>query len=330
MTMKRLAGMAIAAAALLGASAASAQNLKLATQVNPPHPWIDAAEALKAEVEEKTDGRVTIEIFPGGSLGNDQTVLDEMRLGTIDMIIGGSQNASPFFKKYEIFSLNYLWSDLDAFRKATAPDSDVVAYFEEVYDEAGLGLKLMALTGGGVRNFSNNERPIKTPADIDGLKMRVPGSQMDARMWQEFGALTTSLPWTELYTGVQTGVVDAFESSISGYNGSKLYEVAPYHAQTQHQVMMSHITMAEPSWNRLSEEDQAILQEAVNNAAALGTDKGEEYDSSLLDNLVKNHDVTVTEVDKGAFMDVVKPLHDEIAAELEASDLLETLRSYNN
>lgn len=327
---KLLTGTLVAAVALLGAAAANAQNLKLATMVNPPHPWLDAAASMKKEIEEKTDGRVTIEIFSGGSLGNDQTVLDEMRLGTIDMMIGGSQNAAPFFKKYEIFSLNYLWSDLDAFRAATAPDSEVVKYFENVYDEAGLGLKLMALTGGGVRNFSNNEREIHEPGDIDGLKMRVPGSQMDARMWQAFGALTTSLPWTELYTGVQTGVVEAFESSVSGYNGSKLYEVAPYHAKTQHQVMMSHITMAQPSWNKLSDEDKAIVQEAINHAAALSTDKGEEYDTTLLEKLKTENGVTVTEVDKPAFMEVVKPMHDEIAAELEASDLLETLRSYNN
>ncbi|WP_108661823.1 TRAP transporter substrate-binding protein [Acuticoccus kandeliae] len=322
-------------AALLGAAltlttgVASAQNLKLATMVNPPHPWIDAATALKAEVEEKTDGRVTIEIFTGGSLGNDQTVLDEMRLGTIDLIIGGTQNASPFYKKFEIFSLNYLFSGMDAFRAATAADGEVLAYFQNVYDEADLGLKLLALTGGGIRNFSNNVREIHSPDDIKGMKMRVPGSQMDARMWQTFGALTTSLPWTELYTGVQTGVVDAFESSIAAYYGSKLYEVANFHAQTQHQIMMSHISMAESSFNRLSDADKAIFLEAVANAAALGTAKGEEYDATLLDTLQKEHNVTVTDVDKQAFMELVIPLHDEIAAELDATDLLEILRSYN-
>ena len=330
MMMKRLAGTLAAALAVLGAASANAQNLKLATQVNAPHPWIDTAEAIKAEVEEATDGRVTIEIFTGGSLGNDQTVLDEMRLGTIDLIIGGTQNASPFFKKYEIFSLSYLFSGMDAFKKATAPDSEVVAYFKDVYEDTDIGLKLMGLTGGGVRNFSDNVREVHEPSDIEGMKMRVPGSQMDARMWQEFGALTTSLPWTELYTGVQTGVVDAFESSVSGYYGSKLYEVAPYHAQTQHQIMMSHITMAEPSFNRLSPEDQQALQTAIDNAAALGTEKGEEYDATLLDELVKDHGVTVTEVDKAAFIEIVKPLHDSIAEELEARDLLEILRSYND
>ncbi len=329
--LKIVSTMLVAAMALFGASAAAnAQNLRLSTMVNAPHPWIDAAESIKEEVESTTDGRVTVEIFTGGSLGNDQTVLDEMRLGTIDLLIGGTQNASPFFKKFEIFSLNYLFSGMDAFRKATAPDSEVVAYFKNVYDEADLGLKLMALTGGGIRNFSNNVRPVTEPADIQGMKMRVPGSQMDARMWQEFGALTTSLPWTELYTGVQTGVVDAFESSIAAYYGSKLYEVAPYHAQTQHQIMMSHITMAQPSFDRLSPEDQEALQTAIDNAAALGTTKGEEYDSTLLETLTTEHGVTVTDVDRNAFMEIVKPLHDDIAAELDATDLLEILRSYND
>ncbi|XWN30532.1 MAG: hypothetical protein ROR55_24145 [Devosia sp.] len=88
----------------------------------------------------------------------------------------------PFFKKYEIFSPNCLFSVMDVCCAATDPGSEVVAYFEGVYEEADLGLKLLALLGGGTRNFSNNERAIEGPEDIDGLKMRVPGSQMDPRM----------------------------------------------------------------------------------------------------------------------------------------------------
>lgn len=327
--MRKTFALAALSAAFLGLAtgAAEAQTLRLATVVNAPHPWIDAAESLKAEVEEKTGGRVTVEIFPGGSLGNDQTVIDEMRIGTVDLIIGGTQNASPFVPEYGIFSLNYLFEDMDAFRRVTDPEGPVFAHLEQLHAESGLGLKLLALTGGGTRNLSNNVGPVTTPDDLSGVKMRVPGSQMDARIWQALGTLTTSLPWTELYTGVQTGVVNAFESTISGYYGSKLYEVAPYHARTEHQVMMSHITIGEASFNRLSAEDQAILVQAAHNAGELGTAKGEEYDGALLERLEREHGVTVSTVDKARFVEAVMPLHDEFAEELGAPDLLALIRA---
>jgi len=327
--MRKSFALATLSAAVLGLmlGTAEAQTLRLATVVNAPHPWIDAAEAFKAEVEEKSEGRLTVEIFPGGSLGNDQTVIDEMRIGTVDMIIGGTQNAAPFVRQYEIFSLNYLFPDMAAFRRVTDPEGPVFAHLEQIHTDSGLGLKLLALTGGGTRNLSNNIGPVATPDDLSGVKMRVPGSQMDARIWQALGTLTTSLPWTELYTGVQTGVVNAFESTISGYYGSKLYEVAPYHAKTEHQVMMSHITIGEPSFNRLSAEDQAMLVEAARNAGELGTAKGEEYDGALLERLEREYGVTVSEVDKARFVEAVMPLHDEFAEQLGATDLLALIRA---
>lgn len=321
-----LGGLAAAAVFGFAAVTAQAQTLRLATVVTAPHPWIDAAEKLKADVEAGTQGRVSVQIFPGGSLGNDQTVIDEMRIGTIDMIIGGTQNASPFVPKFGIFSLNYMFDGMPSFRRVTDPDGKVFAYFDKAIADSGLGLKLLAFTGGGTRNFSNNKGPVTKPADVDGMRMRVPGSKMDARMWQAVGAVTTSLPWSEIYTAVQTGVVDAFESSISGYYGSKLYEVAPFHAKTEHQIMMSHITISQASFDKLDEADRAVLVKAVHEAAKLGTDKGVEYDESLLAKLVKDHGVKVSEVDKEAFVAAMAPLHDEVAAELGATDLLAMIR----
>ncbi len=321
-----LAAAMLAAPALFGLADAHAQTLRLATVVTAPHPWIDAAEAFKAEVEAETDGRITVEIFPSAQLGNDQTVIDEMRIGTVDMIIGGTQNASPFVPEFGLFSLNYLFSGMEAFERATDPEGELFAYFHETVRNHGVGIELLALTGGGTRNLSARSGPVASPADMNGLKMRVPGSQMDARMWQATDALTTSLPWSEIYTGVQTGVVEAFESTISGYYGSKLYEVAPYHALTEHQIMMSHISIGTLTFDRLAAEDQELIVQAARNAAVLGTAKGVEYDGSLLERLQTEHGVTVNEVDKTAFLEVSAPLHDEFAAELGVADALDILR----
>lgn len=317
--------MLLGAVTLSTATPALAETLRLGTVVSAPHPWVDAAEAFKAEVEEATDNRINVKIFPGGQLGNDQTMVDEIRIGTTDMIIGGVMNISPYIPDFEIFSLNYLFEDMDKFRAATSPDSPVFGHFDNAMSDSGVGLKLLSLTGGGTRNLSTNVGPVVEPADIEGVKMRVTGSRLDAEMWQAAGALTTSLPWTEIYTGMQTGVVGAFESTISGYFSSRLYEVAPYHAKTEHQVMMSHISISENRFSRFSDEDQAIILEAAQHAGEYGTEKGIEYDAEFI-NQFEDLGVTVTEVDKQAFIDQVLPLHDEFAADRDLTELLNTIR----
>jgi TRAP-type transport system periplasmic protein len=319
-----LATSTLAAALLAAVFPATAQTLRLATVVTAPHPWIDAAETFKAEVEAGTD--LTVEIFPGGQLGNDQTVVDEMRIGTVDVMIGGVQNISPFVKKFEFFSLNYLFDGMDSFRAATAADGEVFRFFKQEVADAGVGLNLLAFTGGGTRNLSTSLAPVTTPAEMKGLKMRVTGSQLDAEMWQATGALTTSLPWTEIYTGAQTGVVNAFESTISGFYGSRLYEVAKFHSKTEHQIMMSHISISEITWGRLSEEDQAVIEAAARKAAEHSTDMGVKYDAELIAKL-EEQGVTVSEVDKQAFIALASPLHEEYAARLGMSDMLETVRN---
>lgn len=326
----RIAALLMACLTVTSTAVAQDRTLRLSTQANPPHPWLDAAQALKQEVEAQTDGRIEIEIFSGASLGRDATALDEMRLGTIDLLIGGAQEATPFFPEFQLFSISYLFPSTEVFRQAMAPDGDIVGHFDRVYEDSDNGLVLLALTGGGIRNFSNNERPVASPADIAGMTMRVPGSRMDALMWETTGAQPVSLPFTELYTALQTGVAGAFESSISAYVGNKLYEVAPFHSETQHQFMVSHITMSQATFDSLSPEDQAILEAAAARASVVGIDRGIEYDATLLQPLVESGQVTMTEVDKAPFLEIVRPLHDEVAAEIGATDVLEMIRSLGN
>lgn len=314
----------VSTVAATGAQAAF--DLKLSTVVNAPHPWIEAAEWMAKDVAEKTNGEVKITIFPGGALGKDATAIDQMRLGSVDFVIGGTTNATRIVKEFQVFSLNYLFEDLDTFRKVTAPGSPVVAKFQEMIDKRNLGFKLLALGGGGTRNFSNNVGPVESLADIQGVKMRVPGAKVAAQIWSELGALPTSLPWTELYTAVQTGVVNAFESSISGYNGSKLYEVAKFHAQTQHQILTTHLSMSTATYNRLPEGHRNAVVEAAKTAGKMFTDAGERFDGELLKKLQDENGVVVTEVDKSEFVEKLLPLHDTLAKDGNFADVLVMIR----
>ncbi len=301
-------------------------ELRLATVVSPPHAWVDMAEYFAEEVQTQTDGNVTVRIHHSGALGDDETTLDELRIGSIDFVIGGVSNAVAFLPEYSITGFSYLFEDLDHFRRVSAGDSPFFEYLVDKHQERNLPFQLLALAGGGTRVTSTNRGPIDRPEDLDGVNMRLPGNPLELRIWEQFGAIPTSLPWGEIYTAVQTGVVDAFESTISGFYGSRLFEVAPYQSLTNHQIMISHFTASERTMDSLPPEYREIVEQVALEAGQLGTDRGEIYDEELLAEMQEEFGLTVVEPDIDAFIDIVKPLHDELAADAGVTDLLQMVR----
>ncbi|MBO1004891.1 TRAP transporter substrate-binding protein [Pseudogracilibacillus auburnensis] len=301
-------------------------DLRLATVVSPPHPWIDMAEYFAEEVEKRTDGNVKVSIHHSGSLGDDETTIDEMRLGTVDFVIGGTQNAASFIPRLQVFGLAYLFDDMNHFEKAIHHESEIFSYFENEFTEKNLDIKLLALSGGGTRYLSNNKHEIATPDDLKGIKLRLPGSPIESDIWSELGALPSSLSWNEVYSGIQTGVVDGFESTLSGYTGSKLYEVAPYVSLTEHLYMATHFSVSELTYNKLPTEYQEIIDEVAIEAAEIGTEKGKEFDEEMLAEL-SEHNVIITEIDRDEFVDILAPLHDDLAEDLDAKEVLELIRT---
>ena len=136
-----------------------------------------------------------------------------------------------------------------------------------------------------------------------------------------------TVAWSELYAGMQTGVAQALESSIPGYKGSKLYEVAPFLALTAHTIQVNHFTMSEKTWNKLPADLQKIVHSAAIDATAHGVEKAKGYDSNLVVTLAKDHGVTVTRPDKGEFMKVLVPVQDKFAKEKKLTDVLAMIRA---
>ncbi|RNA70139.1 TRAP transporter substrate-binding protein [Alteribacter keqinensis] len=303
--------------------------LDLATVVTAPHPWIDMAEYFAEEVEEKTGGDVEVRIHHTGTLGDDEGSIDEMRLGTVDFVIGGTQNAAPFLREYQLFSLSYLFEDMGHFQEAIAHDSELTEEFRNLHDERDLGFKLLAFAGGGTRNLANSIGPIEEPEDIAGLQLRLPDSPLESKIWSELGAVPTSLPWNEIYSAVQTGVVDGFESTLSGFKGSNLNEVTDYLSVSEHQFMVSHFSMSTLTYEQLPEEYAEIIEQVAVESGYIGTENGIEYDEEILDEL-ESLGMEVNEVNKDAFIEILQPLHEELAEDIGASELLDMIQNLNH
>ncbi len=319
---------AIAAGTLMTAGLAEAADttLRIHTLVSSPHPYNDMAEFMKEKLEAESDGRIAVKIFDAGQLGQDPEVIGEMGLGTIDLMISSTNNAVKQIPEYQIFSMPYLFADIDEMASKVGPDSPVMAYFEKVYADRGLGMKLLALTGSGTRNLSNSKHAVETVADIEGMKMRTPPSKMESETWAALGTLPVSVAWGELYAAMQTGVADAMESSLPGYTGSKLYEVSPYLAMTQHTIQATHVSISERTWNKLPDDLKALVAETAIEAAALGLEKAKGYDADLVKTLASDHGVTVTQPDIASFQEKLAPKQAELAAELGIAEELKLIR----
>ncbi|MGR7994230.1 TRAP transporter substrate-binding protein [Xanthobacter sp. ZOL 2024] len=311
------AGAASLAASLKITPARAADfTLRLHTLVKSPHPYNDMAQRLKSEIEEKSGGRIAVRIFDSGQLGQDPAVIGEMGIGTIDMMISTVSNGVQQIPEFGIFTMPYLLPGLNGLLEKIGPGTPVQAYFENVFVKRGLGIRLLALGGSGTRNLATAKVPVNSPADLAGLKMRTPPSPMDSETWAALGMLPVTVAWGELYAAMQTGLAQAMESSLPGYTGSKLFEVAPHLALTEHTVQVNHTSIADRSWKKLPKDLQEVVNAAAINANAYGLEQAKMYDDSLVKKLAAEHGVQVTRPDKAAFIEKLAPIQPQLAQRL--------------
>ena len=306
-------------------SFAQDMTLRMHTLVQDPHPYNDMAAFMIEEVNKRTDGAIIIELFNAGQLGKDPAVIGEMGLGTIDLMISSTNNAVDAVSDYQIFSIPYLFSSYDDLMTRVGPGTAAEGFFKEAYAASGLSMQLLALGGSGSRNMSNSKGPVNALADIAGIKMRTPPSPMISRTWETLGTLPVSIAWGELYAAIQTGVADGLESSIPGYTGAKLYEVAPYLALTGHTIQVNHISMSDASWNKLSDAQKQVMIDVAAEASALGIERAKFYEQELVSKLQSDHGVTVTTPDVSEFQAALVNLRNELATEMNLTDAMSAL-----
>ena len=309
------AAILITATAMTGALAADMQ-MRLHTLVKSPHPYNDMANFMAEEVAKRSDGAIEIKIFDAGQLGKDPAVIAEMGFGTLDLMISSTNNAVKQVPEYQVFSMPYLFAGFDDLMERVGPGTPAEAYFQKAYDDRSLNIRLLALGGSGTRNLSNAKGPVNGLADISGFKMRTPPSPMISKTWAELGTLPVTVAWGELYAAVQTGVAEALESSIPGYAGSKLYEVAPFLALTGHTIQVNHISVSQRAWDKLTPHQQKMLVEVAAEASVLGIEMAQKYETDLVETLKSKHGVTITRPDVTEFKSVLAPLQASLASEL--------------
>jgi tripartite ATP-independent transporter DctP family solute receptor len=306
----------ISALAASGAFAAD-MTMRLHTLVKSPHPYNDMAAFMAEEAAKRSNGAIEIKIFDAGQLGKDDAVIGEVGLGTIDLMISSTNNAEKQVPEYQVFSMPYLFTGFDDLMAKVGPGTAAEKYFQKAYADHSLNMHLLALGGSGTRNLSNSKGPVNKLADISGYKMRTPPSPMISKTWAALGTVPVAVAWGELYAAIQTGVADALESSIPGYTGSKLYEVAPHLALTGHTIQVNHVSISDRAWGKLSPEQQEMMTTLAAEASVLGVEKARQYETELVEKLKAENGVTVTTPDVAEFKAALTELQGELAAEMK-------------
>lgn len=275
---------------------AQALDIKLGHVLAPTHNWHVAAEGFAEDVREATDERVNFQVFPSGQLGNEKTVVEGMQIGSVPAGVIGCGSFQPLDPKFGIVELPYSWADRqDAY---AAYDGELGEALEALAEQHNM--KILAWWENGFRHVTNNRGPIEVPADLAGLKIRVTPDKMRLDTFNALGASPAPLSFGELYSALQQGVFDAQENPLSIIHSSSFYEVQDYVSLTGHVWAPACLTVSNSTWNRLSEGDQAEVQELAN----VWRDKQREMTQADDQNMIEKLEaegMQVNEVDTAPF-----------------------------
>ena len=317
-TMTRGAMLA-AAVALTTPVAAQETTLRLAHYGSAADTVTEAAERFAELVSEKTDGAVAVEVFPNGELGDSPTMLEGARLGTIDVTTVGNPYFTGFLPELNLLDLPFLFqSDAHVF---AVLDGEVGRTLMDGMQ--GSGLQGLAFWELGFRDLTNSVRPIETPADLEGLKLRTTPNPAHVLAFETLGANPTPMPFAEVYSALQTGTIDGQENPINHIHANNLHEVQPHLSLTHHAYTTSPLVMNAARWNALSPEHQAALEEAALEAAAHQRRLNDEEEAGSLQAMKDAGVAVVEEPDVAAFREAVAEPTRASYVEAHGSDLID-------
>ncbi len=308
-----LGALALAAAAWLPLGAhAQALKLTLGHGAAPGNPRHEAALKFAEVAKAKSNGRIEVTVAPASQLGDDAAMVTALRTGALDMSANSQGAVANAVPEYAAFGMPFLFSSqAQAWKVMDGPAGQALAA-----KSAEKGLVVLGYWDNGIRHMSNNKRPLLKPEDLKGLKMRTPPDTVTVDIMQSLGAEAQQIKWSELYVALQQGVVDGQENPLVNVQAGKLFEVQKFVSLTGHKYEMTPFLIGKRAWDRLSDGDKKIVQEAANEATALQRKLAQEADDKMLAEL-KAKGMQIDKVDQAPFERATAP----VTAKWEASPI---------
>ncbi len=315
--------LAVSVAPLTGCgSGGGVQVIKMAHGLDPSHPVHKAMEYMAERVREKSGGSIRIDIYHSEQLGSERECLELLQIGSLGMTKVSSSALEGFVPTMNVLGLPYLFRDREHL-------------FQVLEGEIGRSLLLdgekywlrgLCFYDAGSRSFYTKEKPVMTPADLVGVKIRTQESPTAMNMVKALGGSPTPIAWGELYTALQQGVVDGAENNPPSFHLSRHYEVCRYYALDEHTSVPDVVLISTIIWNELTPEARRIIQEAANESAQVQKKLWQEATQHALDE-VQKAGVKVSYPDKALFAGEVKPAYDELMADPGMASLIERIKA---
>ena len=312
-------------AILFTASLASAAPvvLKIGYTTDVPNPYPQALVKWSKDIAEKSKGEIEIQLFPAGQLGTQREMNEGVILGTLDMAMTTTAVMGNFVPEYGVFDLPFIFRSPEHAYKAL----DLIGKEELGKKCEAKGFKILSMMENGIRQMSNNKRPVKGPEDMKGLKVRVMEQPVYLEMMRCVGASPTPMSFGEVYTSLEKGVIDGQENPLATIYNQKFFEVQRYISMTGHTYSCQPMIISMKVWNKLSPAHQQLIQETVDEALIWERDLCRKIDAELLVSLKATGKVEIEEnVDVEAFAKAMRPAWDFFAKRVSGGqDLIDRI-----
>jgi TRAP-type transport system periplasmic protein len=310
---------AFAALAALAAAPALAQlEIKFGHVGEPNSLFANSAEEFAKRANAELGAKAKVVVYGSSQLGGDKELLQKLKLGTVDIALPSTVMSSES-DIFGVFEMPYLVKD-----RAHMGRIEKEVFWSKMAPEAEKkGLKILAVWENGYRHITNSKRPINTPADLQGIKLRVPEGKWRVKMFQAYGANPSPMKFSEVFTALQTGVMDGQENPFTQIYSAKFQEVQKFLSLTGHVYTPAYATVGATKWASLPADVRQILEDTAKETQAWVYTTAEKEDNDLLAKL-KTGGIQVNTPNKDAFVAASKPVYDEFAKEVpSAKDVID-------
>lgn len=321
--MKSLATALLATAAFTTAAAACEITLKSSDTHPDGYPTVEAVKHMGELIKERTNGKICVEVFHSAQLGEEKDTIEQTKFGVIDLNRVSMGPFNNLVEETKVVSLPYVFKDVSHMHRVMdgPVGDDILAAFEP-HGYVGL-----AFYDGGSRSFYNSQKPIKSIDDLKGMKVRVMQSDIFVDMMSALGANATPMPFGEVYSALQTGVIDGAENNWPSYESTGHYEVAGYYTLDHHLIVPEVLVMSKASWDKLSAEEQDIVRTAARESIPVMRDLWVAREK-VSENKVREAGVqVVTDIDKAPFMAAMDSVYEKHVTSDKLKDLVARIRA---
>jgi tripartite ATP-independent transporter DctP family solute receptor len=302
-----------AATAVAAGPALAQQKLVLkASDVHPPgYPTVVAVESIGKKLEKATNGRLSVAMYPSMQLGGEKEAIEQAQVGAIAFARVSVGTLGPVVDDLNVFNMPYVFRNTVHMQHVI--DGPIGQEMLDKVTNSGKGLVGLAWMDAGARNFYDTKKPIKTIADLKGMKIRVMGNPIFVDMANSMGANGVPMGYDQVFTSLQTGVVDGAENNPPSFVFDNHYQVAKFYTVDEHLIVPEMLVFSKKIWDTLSKDDQALLVKYSKEAQQEERKLWDVYETQAMDK-AKAAGIQIIQVsaaDKKAFQDAVKPVWDK-------------------